>query len=96
MSTLNIQFHNKIRTVLLIFVSLSYLRVSYGLKNEFELAMVNEPSVFKLLRFYCTVNILFSETRECYRLKHKTKPNKKHQASVKLAWDSQLPNQHST
>ena len=24
-----------------------------GLKNEFELAMVNEPSVFELLRFDC-------------------------------------------
>ena len=28
-------------------------RISYGLKNEFELAVVNEPSVFELLRFDC-------------------------------------------
>ena len=28
-----------------------------GLKNEFETAMVNEPSVFEPLKFYC---ILFS------------------------------------
>ena len=27
--------------------------VSKGLKNEFETAMVNEPSVFKPLKFYC-------------------------------------------
>ena len=29
-------------------------RISKGLKNEFELAMVNEPSVFELLRFDCS------------------------------------------
>ena len=27
---------------------------SKGLKNEFETAVVNEPSVFKPLKFYCT------------------------------------------
>ena len=27
---------------------------SYGLKNEFEIAVVNEPSVFEPLKFYCT------------------------------------------
>ena len=27
--------------------------LSYGLKNEFELTMVNEPSLFELLRFHC-------------------------------------------
>ena len=26
---------------------------SRGLKNEFEIAVVNEPSVFKPLKFYC-------------------------------------------
>ena len=26
---------------------------SYGLKNEFETAAVNEPSVFEPLKFYC-------------------------------------------
>ena len=26
---------------------------SYGLKNEFEVAVVNEPSVFEPLKFYC-------------------------------------------
>ena len=27
---------------------------SKGLKNEFETAMVNEPSVFEPLKFYCS------------------------------------------
>ena len=27
-----------------------------GLKNEFETAVVNEPSVFEPLKFYCTHN----------------------------------------
>ena len=26
----------------------------YGLKNEFETSVVNEPSVFEPLKFYCT------------------------------------------
>ena len=30
------------------------LDFSQGLKNEFEIAMVNEPLVFELLKFYCT------------------------------------------
>ena len=29
-----------------------------GLKNEFEIAVVNEPSVFEPLKFYCTIIIL--------------------------------------
>ena len=54
MSTHNIQFHDKIRKFPFIFVFLRAIRkISLGLKNEFELAMVNEPSVFELLRFYC-------------------------------------------
>ena len=28
--------------------------ISEGLKNEFETAVVNEPSVFKPLNFYCS------------------------------------------
>ena len=27
---------------------------SYRLKNEFETAVVNEPSLFEPLKFYCT------------------------------------------
>ena len=29
---------------------------SKGLKNEFELAVINEPSVFEPLKFYCNNN----------------------------------------
>ena len=32
---------------------------SKGLKNEFERAVVNEPSVFEPLKFYCIVNFPF-------------------------------------
>ena len=32
---------------------------SYGLKNEFETAVVNEPSVFEPLKFYCIVRKAF-------------------------------------
>ena len=35
-------------------------RTSCGLKNEFELAMVNEPSVFELLRFDCFQQPIYS------------------------------------
>ena len=54
MSTHNIQFHDKIRKNPLIirFLELSE-EISYGLKNVFELAMVNEPSMFELLWFDC-------------------------------------------
>ena len=31
---------------------------SCGLKDEFETAVVNEPSVFKQLKFYCTCSPL--------------------------------------
>ena len=31
----------------------SYVIFSKGLKNEFETAVVNEPSVFEPLKFYC-------------------------------------------
>ena len=31
---------------------------SHGLKNEFERAVVNEPSVFEPLKFYCNTNVL--------------------------------------
>ena len=30
---------------------------NYGPKNEFEPAMVNEPSVFEPLKFYCITNL---------------------------------------
>ena len=35
---------------------------SLGLKNEFETAMVKEPSVFDPLKFYCRLNSVVSIT----------------------------------
>ena len=35
--------------------------LSKGLKNEFETAMVNEPSVFEPLKFYCISFMCFNE-----------------------------------
>ena len=32
----------------------SYGMFSWGLKNEFKIAVVNEPSVFEPLEFYCS------------------------------------------
>ena len=33
------------------------MSAAMGFKNEFETAVVNEPSVFEPLKFYCTVVI---------------------------------------
>ena len=38
---------------------------SKGLKNEFETAMVNEPSVFEALKFYC-IFIRFNFTESAF------------------------------
>ena len=40
---------------------------SKGLKNEFEIAMVNEPSVFEPLKFYCNL-IWFVCVSQLYEL----------------------------
>ena len=44
---------------------------SKGFKNEFETAVVNEPSVFEPLKFYCTSkeNYSGSERRQLLSLK---------------------------
>ena len=39
----------------------NYRIFSKGLKNEFETAVVNEPSVFEPLKFYCISLILTKE-----------------------------------
>ena len=38
----------------------SYRIISKGLKNEFETAVVNEPSVFEPLKFYCSSSHFFT------------------------------------
>ena len=53
MSAHNIQFHDKIRKFPYVFVFLSYRKNFLRTHKRFELAMVNEPSVFELLRFDC-------------------------------------------
>ena len=40
------------------FVFLSYRKNFVGNQNEFELATVNEPSVFELLKFDCISTVL--------------------------------------
>ena len=49
--------------------------LSQGLKNEFEIAMVNEPSVFGPLEFYCinTTLIVLQWTSLAWRCSNKTK-----------------------
>ena len=60
MRTHNIQFHNKIRKTSL-YTCTCFLELSKEFrvdsKNEFELAMVNEPSVFEVLCFDCTLEL---------------------------------------
>ena len=38
----------------------SYRICSYGLKKEFETAVVNEPSVFEPLKFYCILVLILT------------------------------------
>ena len=60
MSTHNISFSIYIKKKITLNYSKSAAKgFSQGLKNEFETAVVNEPSVFKPLKFYC---IFFPKT----------------------------------
>ena len=52
MNTNNIPFSIKKRKITLI-LNLPLWDFSNGLKNEFETAVVDEPSVFEPLKFYC-------------------------------------------
>ena len=54
MSTHNIPFSRQKKKITLNYPKSATVRIcSTGLKNEFETAMVNEPSVFEPLKFYC-------------------------------------------
>ena len=44
----------------------SYGTFSYGLKNEFEIAMVNEPSVFEPLKVYCSFVLRLQVLRQSF------------------------------
>ena len=54
MSTHSIPFSIYKRKSALIIPYLKLLDFLKGLKDEFETAMVNKPSVFEPLKFYCT------------------------------------------
>ena len=54
MSIHNIPFLNIRKIIILNYPQSAAMRFSYkGPKNEFETAVVNEPSVFEPLKFYC-------------------------------------------
>ena len=55
MSTRNIYFQNKIRGLEIsqIYQYLQLWKKIWALKNELEIAVVNEPSMFGPLTFYC-------------------------------------------
>ena len=48
--------HIMVQSVYILNILTGQYRIfSYGLKKEFETALVNKPSVFEPLKFYCTV-----------------------------------------
>ena len=61
MSTNNLPFSIlKKGKLLLIALNLPLRDFSKGLKNEFETAVVDEPSVFEPLKFYCSLKIILN------------------------------------
>ena len=48
---------NTIMSEAMFFFFFLFFVFCWGLKNEFEIAMVNEPSVLEPLKFYCIFNI---------------------------------------
>ena len=53
--TQHIIFNIKKKIALNYSKSVAMVFVSKGLKNEFETVVINEPSVFEPLKFYCTL-----------------------------------------
>ena len=51
----NIPFYDKKKITLDYSESAAMGFFSWGLKNELEIAVVNEPSVFEPLKFYCII-----------------------------------------
>ena len=69
MSTYNIPFFNmKKKNTRNYLKSAAMDFFSKRLKNEFERAMVNEPSVFEPLKFYC--NVYFGDPSPIYTVKN--------------------------
>ena len=61
MSTHNIPFYNTKENHPRLFELCSYGIFSKGLKNEFGTAVVNEPLVFEVLKFYCRSGTLVAK-----------------------------------
>ena len=55
MSTHNIPFFNIKKKITLNYLKSAAMGFFQGLKNEFKSAVVDEPSVFEPLKFYCTL-----------------------------------------
>ena len=55
MSAHNIPFLNMKKKIIQIIPNLQLWDFSKGPKNEFETAVVNEPSVFEPLKFFCNM-----------------------------------------
>ena len=58
MSAHNIPFSVLKKKIKLNYPKSAAMGLFYGLKNEFETAMVKEPSVFELLKFYCFYRVV--------------------------------------
>ena len=68
---------------------------SKGLKNEFETAMVNEPSVFEPLEFYCICHSLeivhsLMDVQDFKTIKINKKKGKKILCSLQKHWLEQF------
>ena len=61
----NIKKKNNKKQPFLIILSLPLWDFSKRLKNDFETAVVDEPSVFKPLKFYCMFNIIIFSLSSC-------------------------------
>ena len=59
MSTQNIPFRNTNKKIILNYSKSASMGFVSRPKNEFDTAVVNEPSVFEPLKFYCVCKLLF-------------------------------------
>ena len=71
MKTHNIQFQLKNENHPKLSQICSQVIYSEGLKKEFETAVVNEPSVFEPLKFYCTLQHNYVPKCCCINVKRK-------------------------
>ena len=68
MKTHNIPFQYKIENHCKLSKTCSQVIFSKGLKNEFETAVVNEPSVFEPLKVYCSkIFTVYAVKHHCFK-----------------------------